>query len=114
MRTEWIIKIRFTTPTSRDTGATLQGFRKVVLFTCDRRISIHFVCFCTFMSVTLMIDSGTKLNHKFVILSQISHVSHKYSHFPLYFLFIFSFADPWSVIIFWILFSDVVFLSMSK
>lgn len=61
-----------------------------------------------------MIDSGTKLNHKFVILSQISHVSHKYSHFPLYFLFIFSFADPWSVIIFWILFSDVVFLSMSK
>ena len=61
-----------------------------------------------------MIDSGTKLNHKFVILSQISHVSHKDSNFPLYFLFIFSFADPWSVIIFWILFSDVVFLSMSK
>ena len=81
MRTEWIIKIRFTTPTSRDTGATLQGFRKVVLFTCDRRISIHFVCFCTFMSVTIMIDSGTKLNHKFVILSQISHVSHKDSNF---------------------------------
>ena len=61
-----------------------------------------------------MIDSGTKLNHKFVILSQISHVSHKASSFPIYFLFIFSIADSWSVIIFWILFSDVVFLSMSK
>lgn len=60
-----------------------------------------------------MIDSGTKLNHKFVILSQISHVSHQDSNFPFYFL-IFSFADPWSVIIFWILLSDVVFLSMSK
>ena len=40
----------------------------------DWRISIHFACFCFWMTVTIIIDGSLKRNRKFGFKLQSSHV----------------------------------------
>ena len=40
---------------------------------------IHFACFCFWMTITIMIDSSIKHNHKFGFILQSSHVIEKRS-----------------------------------
>ena len=42
-----------------------QRGQKVTLLFRDWRISIHFACFCFWMTVTIMIDGSVKRNRKF-------------------------------------------------
>ena len=75
-------KIRFTLPsimsrTSQETRAIFQRGRQVTLLVRDWRISIHFTCFCFWMTVTIMIDGSAKCNTKFGFKSQSSHVIEK-------------------------------------
>ena len=39
--------------------------QQVTLLVRDWQISIHFACFCFWMTVTIMIDGSVKRNHKF-------------------------------------------------
>ena len=48
-----------------------------MLLVCDWRISIHFACFCFWMTVTIMIDGSVKRNRKFGFKLQSSHVIEK-------------------------------------
>ena len=48
-----------------------------MLLVRDWWISIHFTCFCFWMTVTIIIDSSVKCNRKFGFKLQSSHVIEK-------------------------------------
>ena len=75
-------KICFTLPsimlqTSQETSAIFQRGRQVTLLVPDWQISIHFACFCFWMTVTIMIDGSVKRNRKFGFKLWSSHVIEK-------------------------------------
>ena len=58
--------------TSQETSAIFQRGQKVTLLVRDWRISIHFACFCFWISVTIMIDGSVKRNRKFGFTSEFA------------------------------------------
>ena len=63
--------------TSHETGAIFQRGQQVTLLVHDWQISIHFACFCFWMTVTIMIDGSVKRNRKSGFKLQSSHVIEK-------------------------------------
>ena len=63
--------------TSQETGVIFQRGQQVMLLVRDWRISIHFACFCFWMTVTIMIDVSVKRNRKFGFKRQSLHVIEK-------------------------------------
>ena len=63
--------------TSQEASPIFQKGGQVTLLVCDWRISIHFACFCFWMTVTTMIDGSVKRNRKFGFELQSSHVIEK-------------------------------------
>ena len=58
--------------TSQETTAIFQRGQQVTLLVRDWRISIHLLCFCFWMTVTIMIDGCVKRNHKFGLKSEFA------------------------------------------
>ena len=63
--------------TSQETSTLFQRGKQVTLLVHDWWISIHFACFCFWMTVTIMIDGSIKSNYKFDFKLQSSHVIEK-------------------------------------
>ena len=63
--------------TSQETSTLFHRVQKVMFLSCDWWISIHSVCFCVKMSVTMMIDGSIKRNRKFCVELQSLNVIDK-------------------------------------
>ena len=64
--------------TPQETSVIFQRCQNVTLLVHDWWISIHFLCFCFWMSVTIMIHGSVKRNCKFgFILQSTLHVNEK-------------------------------------
>ena len=74
--------MRFTLPsiisrTSEEISAIFRRAQKATFLSCDWRILIHFVCFCFWMSVTIIIDGSIKHNRNFAFELQSLHAIEK-------------------------------------
>ena len=65
--------------TSQETSAIFQRGRQVMLLVRDWRISIHFACFCFWITVMIMNDGSVKCNNycKFGFKLRSLHVIEK-------------------------------------